>query len=205
MNSTVRNAYQLIDFGDFVDGSDENVADPYIQLLSITDRAKAHEDFVNVRLNGTDTTGSQAPLLSQADAKHSPSTGTYNSTSESEEDLADNDVLASASNNSSENRKKSFVRSVAFVIILSVIGALVVAIIACLLFRRLRTRRSNVRNEPLFVPQMAGSGAYAPLVDPRGYQLQQHQQHQMCSRPTYGGYGGSGYQEPNYQYGGRNV
>ncbi|KAF5369435.1 hypothetical protein D9758_002480 [Tetrapyrgos nigripes] len=53
----LRNTYILINFGDFVDGSTSNVADPYIQLLSISDKAKIHQDFVNARLgaNGNET------------------------------------------------------------------------------------------------------------------------------------------------------
>jgi hypothetical protein len=50
---TVRNTYILINFGDFVDGSTSNVADPYIQLLSISDKTKIHQDFVNARLGGS--------------------------------------------------------------------------------------------------------------------------------------------------------
>ncbi|KAF9068530.1 aspartic peptidase domain-containing protein [Rhodocollybia butyracea] len=57
----LRNVYLLINFGDFVDGSNTSVADPYIQLLSTTNRTAAHLDFVNARLGGTDTTGTQGP------------------------------------------------------------------------------------------------------------------------------------------------
>jgi len=56
--SLVRNTYILFNFGDFVDGSADNVADPYIQLLSINDKAKNHADFVQARLNGKDNNGS---------------------------------------------------------------------------------------------------------------------------------------------------
>ena len=52
----------LVHFGDFVGGSEANVADPYIQLLSTVNKMAAHRDFVNARLGGVDTTGSQAPL-----------------------------------------------------------------------------------------------------------------------------------------------
>ncbi|KAH9053739.1 acid protease [Lactarius vividus] len=45
--SFLRNAYLLINFGDFVDGSVNTTADPYVQLLSITDPASAHADFLN--------------------------------------------------------------------------------------------------------------------------------------------------------------
>ncbi|TDL23434.1 acid protease [Rickenella mellea] len=59
----MRNTYVLINFGDFVDGSSSNVADPYIQLLSITNVTNAHSDFVKIRLGGVDATGAQATLL----------------------------------------------------------------------------------------------------------------------------------------------
>lgn len=53
----VRNAYLLVNFGDFVDGSTSKVADPYIQLLPLTtDLAEAHSDFVKTRLDGIDNT-----------------------------------------------------------------------------------------------------------------------------------------------------
>lgn len=54
----VRNVYLLINYGDFVDGAQTKTS-PYVQLLSTTDPASAHLDFINVRLGGTDTTGSQ--------------------------------------------------------------------------------------------------------------------------------------------------
>ena len=48
----VRNVYLLVDYSDFVDGSLNTTADPYVQLLPITDPTAAHADFVSVRLNG---------------------------------------------------------------------------------------------------------------------------------------------------------
>ena len=45
----LRNAYLLIDFGDFVDGQDSKIADPYIQLSPVTNMTDAHHDFVTVR------------------------------------------------------------------------------------------------------------------------------------------------------------
>jgi len=59
----LRNAYMLANFGDFVQGKSGKTADPYVQLLPLTaDLAAAHSDFVNVRLNGSDTTGGQILL-----------------------------------------------------------------------------------------------------------------------------------------------
>jgi hypothetical protein len=62
--SAVRNVYLLIDYGDFVDGT-TNKAPPFAQLLSLTDAAAAHSDFVQTRLNGMDTTGMQVFTASQ--------------------------------------------------------------------------------------------------------------------------------------------
>jgi hypothetical protein len=61
----VRNVYLLVNYGDFVDGSVNTTADPYVQLLSITDPAAAHADFVNVRLNGQHTNTTGAALSSR--------------------------------------------------------------------------------------------------------------------------------------------
>jgi len=52
----LRNAYLLVDYGDFVNGT-TTTTNPFIQLLSTTnDSASAHEDFVKVRLNSTSQT-----------------------------------------------------------------------------------------------------------------------------------------------------
>ncbi|KAE9400432.1 acid protease [Gymnopus androsaceus JB14] len=76
----LRNVYILINFGDFVDGSSSSVAKPYIQLLSLSDKASIHRDFVMARLGGVDTTGSQSPLLpSVSSTSASTSTSTTNS------------------------------------------------------------------------------------------------------------------------------
>jgi hypothetical protein len=54
--TSVRNAYLLVNYGDFVDGGN-STAPPYVQLLSTTnDSATTHQDFVTVRLGGKDTT-----------------------------------------------------------------------------------------------------------------------------------------------------
>jgi hypothetical protein len=58
ISTAVRNVYLLIDYGDFVDGT-TNKAPPYGQILSLTDVAAAHSDFVQTRLGGVDTTGMQ--------------------------------------------------------------------------------------------------------------------------------------------------
>nr|GAT43189.1 aspartic peptidase A1 [Mycena chlorophos] len=71
--SFLRNAYALMDFGDWVDGTSNDQGDPFIQLLPTTNRASAHADFVKVRLGGVDTTGSsQYQLLPASEQQHSP-------------------------------------------------------------------------------------------------------------------------------------
>ncbi|KAI1794122.1 acid protease [Ganoderma leucocontextum] len=52
----LRNAYILMDLGD----------QPYVQLRSLTDPAQAHLEFVQQRLGGVDTTGSQQLLRDTA-------------------------------------------------------------------------------------------------------------------------------------------
>ncbi|KAI0248606.1 aspartic peptidase domain-containing protein, partial [Lactifluus subvellereus] len=54
----LRNAYLLINYGNYADGA-RTKTPPYVQLLSITDPAVAHQDFVSTRLGGIDTTGMQ--------------------------------------------------------------------------------------------------------------------------------------------------
>ena len=64
----VKNAYLLVDYGDYTADEDTNLP-PYVQLLSTTnDTARMHQEFVSVRLNGIDTTNGQKILQST----HSP-------------------------------------------------------------------------------------------------------------------------------------
>jgi hypothetical protein len=73
--SFIRNAYTLMDFGDFVDDVKSDTGAPFVQLLSLTDPAKAHHDFVQVRLGGVDSTGDPAhALLPAAQGLKSPQT-----------------------------------------------------------------------------------------------------------------------------------
>jgi hypothetical protein len=76
----VRNAYMLINFGNLVNAATPSSDTAYIQLLPMTDAAKAAQDFLSVRQNGTGyaepddlgillhstpvTTGSRSPLAS---------------------------------------------------------------------------------------------------------------------------------------------
>jgi len=63
MVPSVRNAYMLVNFGDFIDGKEDKVADPYVQLLPTTDDiSEAHKDFVSVRLQNVDSTQDQTFL-----------------------------------------------------------------------------------------------------------------------------------------------
>lgn len=70
---SVRNAYTLFDYGDWVKDSSVDRNDPYVQMMSVTDKASAHSDFVKVRLAGVDTTGDAAHAILPADqGKSSP-------------------------------------------------------------------------------------------------------------------------------------
>ncbi|OCH88665.1 acid protease [Obba rivulosa] len=71
----MRNVYTLLDYGSWVEDTSHDQGDPFIQLLSVTDVQKAHQDFVNVRLGGVDTTGSPSQaLLPVSQMQHSPET-----------------------------------------------------------------------------------------------------------------------------------
>lgn len=69
----MRNTYTLFDYGDWVDDSSNDRQDPYIQLLSVTDKTQAHKDFVQIRLNGIDSTNDTAhALLPASQCQKSP-------------------------------------------------------------------------------------------------------------------------------------
>jgi hypothetical protein len=68
----VRSAYTLLDFGNWIDGS-SNQGTPYIQMSSLVDIASARNDFVQIRLAGTDTiSDSKWSLLPADQIQHSP-------------------------------------------------------------------------------------------------------------------------------------
>ncbi|KAF5369259.1 hypothetical protein D9758_002635 [Tetrapyrgos nigripes] len=79
----LRNTYALFNFGDFVDGTTSSVGNPYIQLLSLSNKHQIHLDFVNARLGGKDSTGTQAPLLPspQSHPDGEPASGSNDGTS----------------------------------------------------------------------------------------------------------------------------
>jgi len=69
----LRNTYTLLDYGDFIEGSSNDRGSPFVQLLPLTNVETAHNDFVQVRLNGQDTTGSPSQaLLPASQCQHSP-------------------------------------------------------------------------------------------------------------------------------------
>ncbi|EJD00455.1 acid protease [Fomitiporia mediterranea MF3/22] len=151
----LRNAYLLINFGDFVDGSNTSVADPYIQLLSVTGPAAAHKDFVNARLGGLDKTGSQPALLPESEAKHSPQTKADANTSS-----------LSRSHRKVNNRIKGpYYKSCHFITV-SVVGVLLLAAVVFFIFSRFRARRKRACMVQEFKPAMAGVNVYAPMTDP---------------------------------------
>ncbi len=124
------NVYLLIDYGDFIDGT--TVTDkPYVQLLSMTDPAAAHADFVKARLGGADTTGSQHGHSNPNPGSGSPEPGSKNT-----------------------NKMKSLFEKykTPLLIAAAVAGALAILSTAFYLFR---SRRAVYR--PLFEPAPQGS------------------------------------------------
>jgi hypothetical protein len=71
----LRNALVLYDYGDFVDESSKDTGAPFVQLLPLTDPARAHATFVQKRLGGVDSTGAASKaLLPPSQMQHSPQT-----------------------------------------------------------------------------------------------------------------------------------
>jgi hypothetical protein len=69
--SFLRNVYAVMNYGDWIDGGSSS--DPYLQLMPTTNVQSAHNDFVQVRMDGTDTTGeSRWALLPSSEEVHSP-------------------------------------------------------------------------------------------------------------------------------------
>jgi hypothetical protein len=83
--------YALLNYGDFIDGSTSNTANPYVQFISTTDPATAHAEFVAARLDGKDSTGSQHVSGS------SNGSGTGSSSSQSFFQKYKNPLIAAAS------------------------------------------------------------------------------------------------------------
>ncbi|KAM6494075.1 aspartic peptidase A1 [Amanita muscaria] len=67
----LRNVYSLLDYGDWTGSNSRDK--PFIQLMSITSVQNAKQDFIQVRLSGSDTTGnSRWTLLPASQIQHSP-------------------------------------------------------------------------------------------------------------------------------------
>lgn len=133
----LRNAYILINFGDFVQGQTNKVADPYVQLLPLTDISEAHADFVTVRLNGFDTTGGQT-LLNNVTPSGPP-------------DPVDT--------SSQDNKFTTWAKKNKWILIGVGIGVgvlLIIAIVACVI----RSNRRKTRYRPLHEPAPYGDSHY---------------------------------------------
>ena len=73
----VSNVYLLLDYGDFTDNTADSKSAPYVQLLSTTNPAEAHADFVATRLNGKDSTNSTSTHHSTSTSSGSGSNGFF--------------------------------------------------------------------------------------------------------------------------------
>lgn len=131
-------------------------ANPYIQMQPTTNRSEAHLDFVNTRLNGVDTTGSQAALLN---VTYEPQTSTNDSDSD------DSDVTKVV-NDVKNLANKSVWYIVGFVVGGVVLLALIIGLIVCCCRRKRYSARSGPGRNPTNAPFMPGMQAYRQLQDP---------------------------------------
>lgn len=155
--NAVRNVYILINFGDFVDGSNSSVADPFIQLLPTTNLTLAHADFVTARLGGVDTTASQPPLLPPGQGKISPDPSTGGNST-----IAAAVSLDKSVEHGSSSAKKGLKIALWVIMLIIIAGAALLSFVCFCALRSYRSRRSKVKSEPVFVPPMS---AYHPLLD----------------------------------------
>ncbi|KAH7914244.1 aspartic peptidase domain-containing protein [Hygrophoropsis aurantiaca] len=65
----LRNAYLLIDFGSFVDGSSTSTNAPYLQLYPVTNATEASEDFAQQRSNSSASLSSDLLSTSKSSGK----------------------------------------------------------------------------------------------------------------------------------------
>jgi len=137
----LRNVYLLVNYGDFQIGTTSRAA-PFVQLLSTSnDTSVLHQEFVQVRLNGVDTTGSQTLLTPDTSGMLSPST--------------------SSSSSSSDNTKR--------ILIYAGIGAggLAVALLLGYCISSMCRRRSRSEASGILPSPWEGrAGRYQPLRDP---------------------------------------
>lgn len=144
--SFLRNVYLLINYGDFVDGNTNTTAAPYVQLLSTTNPASAHADFLSARLNQT-----AAAPTSHAPADHAA--------------IAD---ASSTSSSASKNVKSAFMKEKIPIIIASSVGVgLVLLGVFVLLCTRNRISKRGHNSLASTYKSYQQIGAQAPAGDMR--------------------------------------
>ncbi|KIJ48045.1 hypothetical protein M422DRAFT_28544 [Sphaerobolus stellatus SS14] len=164
----LRNAYMLINFGDFVDGNPAKQGQPFMQLLPTTTASAAHQQFVKSRLGGVDTTGSQP-------RPHVPTDFSNVTTpSSSSPSVASQDF----------NTAKSFIQR-NWIYFAAGGGGLAALIIGACIFSSVRRRRRTGPRYayPSAVFATGAAGSYKQLHDPApGAAMDEH--------GTHGGFGG---------------
>ncbi|KIJ22314.1 hypothetical protein M422DRAFT_277314 [Sphaerobolus stellatus SS14] len=135
----------LVNYGDFVLGNPNNQNDPFLQLLSTTNPATAHKQFVQSRLGGNNITISQtSPGTSSA--------GNFDS---------DGDDSQSSPTGTQSFLQKNWIF---FVIAGGVLAAIIVS--GCV-WSSLRARRRNMYSKKDFIGgSMVATGPYKLLAKP---------------------------------------
>ncbi|KLO10943.1 acid protease [Schizopora paradoxa] len=195
----LRNTYFLGNYGNYTTSFNSSTELPYIQLLSTTDPAVAHKEFVEVRLGGKDTTHSQPALLPASAVNQTGSSKSADSDAAS--DAASKDLQ---SNNSDNDSRPWYKRTsgILSIIASSIVLILVVVGIAFYIYKA-RARSSKVPRESAFVPDMIGKASYKPLLADAA-PIASSGGDQM-SHGSYGAsapysYASGGYDEPKYEH-----
>jgi hypothetical protein len=171
--SFLRNAYALIDYGDFIYGTSNDQGDPYVQLLPLTNVNDAHSDFVKVRLNGQDTTGDPAKSLLPADqGQHSPE-------SEKEKKQHYEEMVLS---------RWPYILAGCFLFLVLCVG---LCIWRCCCRRGKKSRKTKGAGLP------AQNSSYMPLHDPGSSVSLQKLENSYSGNHNHGGYGAGGHYSSN--------
>ncbi|TFK40750.1 aspartic peptidase A1 [Crucibulum laeve] len=168
--SFLRNAYTLLDFGDWIDDTKDQ-GHPYIQMTSLLDVPAARRDFIQIRLGGNDTTGDeQWSLLPVDQMQKSPV--------------------------SEEEKKKLYQEMILSrwpYILIGCLAFLVLVAGLCIWKCCCRKKTKKTKSQMGIFKGKAESSAYLPLQEPhRHHGTGAYPPPQYGFQPTHGDYGSGG-------------
>ncbi|VDB91841.1 unnamed protein product [Peniophora sp. CBMAI 1063] len=174
--SFLRNAYVLIDFGDFVDNG-KDTSDPFVQMLPTTTNTTAHVEFQSARGNSSPT------LLPASQQSHSPETAA--------------EIKAHREQKVLKYWPYILVGCLAFVFISTGL-----CIWACCMRRKRRRAAAAATAAGLAMPTRQTQSDYVALGEQRGLGVAGQKDAMMSSDSVYAGRPSTSSFRPDQEYGG---